>query len=112
MRPEARVPKPKASNSVPCKTRAVTDSPPRPSLSRWRMIRFRAGCDRQLRGETAVERELALRRRLRRATKSAKLNGLDPEAYFADVIDRMAKGHSINRIDGLPPWNWQRSRSN
>jgi hypothetical protein len=25
----------------------------------------------------------------------------DPEAYLADVIDRMAKGHSINRIDEL-----------
>ena len=42
--------------------------------------------------------------------ESAKLNGLDPEAYLADVIDRMAKGHSINRIDELLPWNWQRSR--
>ena len=42
--------------------------------------------------------------------ESAKLNGLDPEAYLAGVIDRMAKGHSINRIDELLPWNWQRSR--
>ena len=42
--------------------------------------------------------------------ESAKLNGLDPEAYLADVIDRMAKGHSINRIDELLPWKWQRSR--
>jgi transposase len=42
--------------------------------------------------------------------ESAKLNGLDPEAYLADVIDRMAKGQSINRIDELLPWNWQRSR--
>jgi transposase len=40
----------------------------------------------------------------------AKLNGLDPEAYLADVIDGMAMGHSINRIDELLPWNWQRSR--
>ena len=42
--------------------------------------------------------------------ESAKLNGLDPEAYLADVIDGMAKGHSINRIDELLPWNWQQSR--
>jgi len=42
--------------------------------------------------------------------ESAKLNGLDPEAYLADVIDRMVKGHSINRLDELLPWNWQRSR--
>jgi hypothetical protein len=33
--------------------------------------------------------------------ESTKLNGLDPEAYLADVIDRMAKGHSINRLDEL-----------
>jgi transposase len=38
--------------------------------------------------------------------ESAKLNGLDPEAYLADVIDRMAKGHPINRLSELLPWNW------
>lgn len=40
--------------------------------------------------------------------ESAKLNGLDPEAYLADVIDRMAKGHPINRLGELLPWNWER----
>jgi transposase len=40
--------------------------------------------------------------------ESAKLNGLDPEAYLADVIDRMARGHPINRLAELLPWNWQR----
>jgi transposase len=40
--------------------------------------------------------------------ESGKLNGLDPEAYLANVIDRMAKGHAINRLDELLPWNWQR----
>jgi len=39
--------------------------------------------------------------------ESAKLNGLDPEAYLADVIDRMARGHPINRLAELLPWNWQ-----
>jgi transposase len=38
--------------------------------------------------------------------ESAKLNGLNPEAYLADVIDRMAKGHPINRLAELLPWNW------
>ncbi len=38
--------------------------------------------------------------------ESAKLNGLDPEAYLPDVIDRMAKGHPINRLRELLPWNW------
>jgi transposase len=38
--------------------------------------------------------------------ESAKLNRLDPEAYLADVIDRMAKNHSISRLSELLPWNW------
>ena len=38
--------------------------------------------------------------------ESAKLNGLNPEAYLADIIDRMAKGHPINRLSELLPWNW------
>ena len=40
--------------------------------------------------------------------ETAKLNGLDPETYLADVIDRMAKGHPINRLGELLPWNWTR----
>jgi transposase len=43
--------------------------------------------------------------------QSAKLNGLDPEAYLADVIDRMAKGHPINRLSELLPWNWTKSEN-
>jgi transposase len=41
--------------------------------------------------------------------QSAKLNGLDPEAYLADIIDRMAKGHPINRLSELLPWNWAKT---
>lgn len=40
--------------------------------------------------------------------ETAKLNGLDPEAWLANVIDCMAKGHPINRLDELLPWNWNR----
>ena len=40
--------------------------------------------------------------------ETAKLNGLDPEAYLADVLDRMAKGHPISRLAELLPWNWTR----
>ena len=38
--------------------------------------------------------------------ESAKLNGLDPQTWLADVIDRMARGHPINRLAELLPWNW------
>jgi hypothetical protein len=40
--------------------------------------------------------------------ESARLNGLDPEGYLADVIARLAQGHPINRLNELLPWNWQR----
>jgi len=38
--------------------------------------------------------------------QSAELNSLNPEAYLADVLDRMAHGHPINRLDELLPWNF------
>ena len=38
---------------------------------------------------------------------TAKLNGVDPEAWLADVLRRIA-GHPMNRLDELLPWNWQK----
>ena len=42
--------------------------------------------------------------------ETAKLNGLDPEAYIAAVLDRLATGHPISRIDELLPWNFKANR--
>ncbi len=36
--------------------------------------------------------------------ETAKLNGLDPQAYLADILDRI-HDHKINRLDELLPWN-------
>ena len=38
--------------------------------------------------------------------ETAKLNDLNPQAWLADVLDRIGKGHPINRLDELLPWNW------
>jgi transposase len=40
--------------------------------------------------------------------ETAKLNGLDPEAYLADLLARI-NDHLITRLDELLPWNWQPS---
>lgn len=37
--------------------------------------------------------------------ETAKLNGLDPEAYLAHAIGQLARGHLASRLSELLPWN-------
>jgi transposase len=37
---------------------------------------------------------------------SAKMNDIDPQAWLADVLARIAK-HPASRLDELLPWNWR-----
>ena len=42
-------------------------------------------------------------------TETCKLNGVDPQAWIADVLARLPD-HPARRIDGLLPWNWMPPR--
>jgi len=39
--------------------------------------------------------------------QTAKLNGVNPEAYLTDTLSQIAAGHPINRISELMPWAHQ-----
>ncbi len=39
--------------------------------------------------------------------ETARMNGIDPEAYLADVLARIAD-HPISRIGELLPWHWKK----
>jgi transposase len=38
--------------------------------------------------------------------QTAKLNNVDPQAWLADVLARIAD-HKIHGLDQLLPWNWK-----
>ena len=40
---------------------------------------------------------------------TAKLNDVDPRAWLADVLARIA-GHPASRLHELLPWNWRAAR--
>ena len=41
---------------------------------------------------------------------AAKMYGVDPQAWLADVLSRIA-AHPAHRLDELLPWNWTPSGS-
>jgi transposase len=36
--------------------------------------------------------------------ETCKINGVDPQAYLADVLSQIVNGHPQSRIDNLLPW--------
>jgi len=38
-------------------------------------------------------------------TETAKLNGVDPQAWLTDVLGRIAE-HKITKLDELMPWRY------
>ena len=36
---------------------------------------------------------------------TARMNGVDPQAWLADTLARIAT-HPVHRLDELLPWNW------
>ena len=38
--------------------------------------------------------------------ETCKLNGVDPQTYFTDVLTRLVNLWPASRIDDLMPWNW------
>jgi hypothetical protein len=42
--------------------------------------------------------------------ETARLNNVDPEAWLADVISRIAD-HPISRVDEFLPWMWSKAGS-
>jgi hypothetical protein len=41
---------------------------------------------------------------------TAKMNGVDPQAWLTDVLARIAE-HPAKRLDELLPWNWQQTNT-
>lgn len=41
---------------------------------------------------------------------TAKMNDVDPQAWLADVLARLA-AHPVQRLDDLLPWNWAATRT-
>jgi hypothetical protein len=42
--------------------------------------------------------------------QTARLNNVDPQAWLADVLDRI-NDHNIQKLDQLLPWNWKSDRA-
>lgn len=55
---------------------------------------------------SAPTRVVAGRRSSIRWRNRPKLNGLNPHAYLAGILDALSRGHSNQRLAELTPWAW------
>ena len=46
-----------------------------------------------------------------RSSKHCKLNDVDPQAYFTDVLTKLVNLWPASRIDELMPWVWAAERN-
>jgi transposase len=42
--------------------------------------------------------------------QTARMNGVDPQAWLTDVLARI-NDHNIQKLDQLLPWNWKNERA-
>jgi transposase len=43
--------------------------------------------------------------------ETCKLNNVDPQRYFADLLTRLVNGWPQSRIDELMPWHWATAKN-
>ncbi len=43
--------------------------------------------------------------------ETCKMNAVDPQRYFSDVLTRLVNGWPQSRIDELMPWHWAAAKS-
>ncbi|HEX6016121.1 MAG TPA: IS66 family transposase [Geminicoccaceae bacterium] len=43
--------------------------------------------------------------------ETCKMNGVDPQRYFADLLTRLVNGWPQSRIDELMPWHWATAKN-
>jgi hypothetical protein len=43
--------------------------------------------------------------------ETAKLNGIDPQAYLADILAKLVNGWPVQKLDELLPWAWAKQQA-
>jgi transposase len=38
--------------------------------------------------------------------ETAKIHGIDPHAFLADILAKLVNGWPAHNLDELPPWAW------